>query len=454
MIYKELGNTNVKIPSIGLGTMGIGGYFTKDTNKDNFYINIIRKSIDLGMTFIDTAEIYGAGHSERLIGEAIYGYYPRKDIFIATKVSPEHLRYNDVIESSRSSCSRLKTDYIDLYQIHWANPTIPLNETLLAMKKLLNKGKIKYVGVCNFSLKELMLARSLSNKLGFDIVSNQVEYNLFDRTIEDDILPYCKKNNTTIIAYSPLDNGKFRNYNYYNELDIVAKKYDKTVSQLILRWLIENDGVIVIPKSINIEHIKDNVHSNFDIDQEDIEFIDKNFKLNCVEIPVENIFVNADGLYKFVPKPEDLANSIRNGDIELKPIKIKLNSVTSGKLNDCNYELVEGKIRYWAWIYAHNGSINDYRNKKIPPIKSLIRKLNHMNDTNGKLQIKNKCIKDIVPKYELYRSQDEDNIRKEFTKHFKKCPIPDNELLSNLGLFISSKNLSRIFLWIIYTNKY
>jgi len=384
MIYKKLGNTNTEISPIGLGTMGIGGYFTKDVSKDNFYIDTIRESIDLGMTFIDTAEIYGAGHSERLIGKAIYRYYPRKDIFIATKVSPEHLRYDNVIKSAENSCLRLQTNYIDLYQIHWSNPTIILEETLLAMKHLLDKGKVKYVGVCNFSLKELTEAKKISNELGFDIVSNQIEYNLFDRTIEDDILPYCEKNNVTIIAYSPLDNGKFVNYNYYNDLEIIAKRYNKKVSQLILRWLISRRNVIAIPKSANIEHIKDNSSSDFDIKQEDIEFINKNFKLNYIEIPVEKILVNADGLDKFIPRPEDLANSIKNKNIELKPIRVKLNSTILGKFNDYDYghdydhgydyELVEGKVRYWAWIYAHGGSVNDYKNKKIPPIKSLIRR--------------------------------------------------------------------------------
>lgn len=364
MIYKELGDTNIKIPSIGLGTMGIGGYFTKDVSKDNFYIDIIRKSIDSGMTFIDTAEIYGAGHSERLIGETIYRHYRREDIFIATKVSPEHLKYDDVLKSVENSCVRLKTDYIDLYQIHWPNPIVPLKETLSVMKRLLNEEKIKRVGVCNFSLKELILARNLSNELGFDIVSNQIEYNLFDRLIENDILPYCEDNNITIIAYSPLDNGKFRDYSYYDDLYNIARKYHKTVSQLILKWLISHKNVVAIVKSEN--HIENNASaSDFDMSKEDIEFINNNekFKTVILEIPTEKILVSNEGLTKFVPSIQDLAQSISSG-ISLKPIRVKQLYSNSGD-NEYTYKLVDGKIRYWAHVYANNG--------KNSLIKALLR---------------------------------------------------------------------------------
>lgn len=369
-MIKKLGNTEIEIPSIGIGTMGIGGYFTKDISKDDFYINMIRKSIDLGMTFIDTAEIYGDGHSEVLIGNAIKGYH-RKKVFISTKVSPEHLNYDNVIKSAKNSCLRLQTDYIDLYQIHWPNPVIPLKETLSGIRYLMNEGKIRYFGVCNFSLQELISVRKLARELKIDVVSNQVEYNLFDRSIEKDILPYCEKEQMTIIAYSPLDKG---NIGHYCELDNIAKKYNKTMAQIILRWLVRNNSVIAIPKATNIEHIKDNASSDFIMSLEDIEFIDRNFNLNCIEIPIEKILTNSEGLDKFIPKPEDLAKSIKYEGMKLKPIRVRCvirNSETSEESYD--YQLVEGKVRYWAWIYAHDGSVNDYRTKKIPPIKSLIR---------------------------------------------------------------------------------
>lgn len=370
---KKLGNTGIDIPSIGIGTMGIGGYFTSDTSKDDFYIDIIRRSIDLGMTFVDTAEIYGSGHSEVLVGKAIKDRYRREDIFIATKVSPEHLNYYNVIKSAENSCLKLQTDYIDLYQIHWPNPAIPLKETLLGIRYLIYKGKIKHFGVCNFSLQELVSVRKLAKDLDINVVSNQVEYNLFDRYIEKDILPYCEKEKVTIIAYSPLNKG---NIGCYRTLDNIAKKYNKTVAQVILRWLIRKDSIVAIPKATNMEHIRDNASSDFIMRLEDIEFIDKNFNSNCVEIPIERILVNTEGLYKFVPSPEDLAKSIKYEGVELKPIRVRhiiRNSSTFKEFDSYDYQLVEGKVRYWAWIYAHGGSMDDYINKKIPPIKSLIR---------------------------------------------------------------------------------
>lgn len=370
---KKLGNTKIEIPSIGIGTMGIGGYFTKDTSKDDYYIDIIRKSIDLGMTFIDTAEIYGCGYSEILVGNAIKDCYCRENIFIATKVSPEHLNYDNVIKSAENSCLRLQTSYIDLYQIHWPNPTIPLKETLSGIRYLMNKEKIKYFGVCNFSLQELVSVRKLARELDINVVSNQIEYNLFDRCIEKDILPYCEKEKVTIIAYSPLDKG---NIGCYYELENIAKKYNKTIAQIILRWLIRHDSVVVIPKATNMEHIRYNASSDFIMSLEDIEFIDRNFNSNCIEIPIEKILVNTEGLDKFVPKPEDLAKSIKYEGVELKPIRVRRitrNSEAFGEFNNYDYQLVEGKVRYWAWVYAHGGSIHDYINKKIPPIRSLIR---------------------------------------------------------------------------------
>ena len=204
MRYKELGKDHIKIPVIGQGCMGIGGYFSKDLREDDRQVRALRFGIELGMTLIDTAEVYGNGHSEELVGKAIQGM--RDKVFVATKFSPEHNSYDDVLSSAEGSLRRLKTDYIDLYQIHWPNPNIPIDETMKAMDKLLRDGKIRYVGVSNFSIRELKEAEAAFS--GSAIASVQTEYNLFDRSIEDDILPYCQKKNIITIAYSPLDQGK------------------------------------------------------------------------------------------------------------------------------------------------------------------------------------------------------------------------------------------------------
>jgi len=335
---KHLGKTGVAVPEIGIGTMGIGGYFTKDTNHDALHIQVLRKSIDAGMTFIDTAELYAEGHTEELIGKAVEGI--RDKVYIASKVAPEHLKYDDVITSAEGSLSRLRTEYIDLYQIHWPNPSVDLRETLSAMRYLIGVGKVKHIGVCNFSLRELIIAKQLANELGFDIVSNQVEYNLINRTIEDDLLPYCQKNEITVIAYSPLDKGMIKKY---KELEPIAKKYNKTVAQLILAWIISHKNIIAIVKSEH--HIIDNACAVFELKKEDIKHINNTYKTTVLEIPANKILASSESVDKYIPSIPQLAQSIIEGTI-LKPIRVK-------HIGNSLYQLVEGKARYWAYVHGH-----------------------------------------------------------------------------------------------------
>ena len=184
----------------------------------------------------------------------------RNKVFIATKVSPENLSYDDVIRSAERSLHRLKTDYIDLYQIHWPNPKIPVSETMHAMEQLVTEGKIRFIGVSNFSLKELKEEEKYLPK--HPIVSTQTEYNLFDRTIENDILPYCEQKGILTIAYSPLDQGRIASGDdKIKRLKVIADKYNKTIAQIALNWLIAHPTVITIPKATNPNHIKENATS-------------------------------------------------------------------------------------------------------------------------------------------------------------------------------------------------
>lgn len=367
MRFKRLSNTSELIASIGQGT-GIGGYLAKTASYGKEHIEALRYGIELGMTFIDTAEEYGNGDAERAVAEATRDI--REKVFIATKISSENLAYNKIINSIESSLKRLRTDYIDLYQIHWPNCKIPLTETMQAMEYLIDKGKIRYIGVCNFSLKELKESESslIKNK----IVSIQVEYNLFDRSIEDSILPYCEQANITTIAYSPLARGKvFRRSKKLELLKKIAEKHNKTIAQIVLNWLVRHPSIIVIPKSTNLEHIRENAASiDFELSKEDFDQVGSVFKNEIFHIPIDKISVKAAGKYGvyqtpeeakenkfgFVPSPVDLAQEIRNGEI-LKPVRV-INS------NDkmAGFELVEGRLRYWAWVIAYNGQ------KPIPAI--------------------------------------------------------------------------------------
>jgi diketogulonate reductase-like aldo/keto reductase len=190
MELKSLGNTNLRIPEIGLGTWKYQGG-----------VEPLRQGIELGASLIDTAEVYG---TEDVVGEAVAGI--RDKVFIATKVSGDHLHYDDVLRAVETSLRQLRMDYIDLYQIHWPNERIPIKETMHAMETLVDAGRIKSIGVSNFSARELREAQRAMSKC--PIVSNQVLYNLNRRDIEQELLSSCQEHHITVIAYTPLDDGR------------------------------------------------------------------------------------------------------------------------------------------------------------------------------------------------------------------------------------------------------
>ncbi|MCS7203716.1 MAG: aldo/keto reductase [Thermodesulfovibrio sp.] len=273
MEFKRLGNTSVKIPAVGMGTWEIGGGLTPDYSLDEEAIQALKVGIELGMTLIDTAEMYGRGHSEELVGEAVRAF-PRESIFIVTKVLPENLRYNELIEAAYRSLKRLNLDYIDLYLIHAPNPRIPIRETMDAMEKLVDEGIVKFIGVSNFGVLQMEQARACLSKT--DIVVNQVEYSLIERRIEKDVLPYCQKNKITVMAYCPLGRGILPKNQFLKE---VGLKYGKTAAQIALNWLIQKDEVVAIPKAIKIEHLRENAESTgWRLNKEDVELIEKYFR--------------------------------------------------------------------------------------------------------------------------------------------------------------------------------
>lgn len=250
MEYKELGNTGVKLPEIGIGTWQYRGG-----------VEPIRKSISLGSFLIDTAEMYG---TEGVVGDAVEGL--RQEVFIATKVSGNHLRYDEVLRAADESLKRLKTDYIDLYQIHWPDPSVPIRETMRAMEQLVDMGKVGYIGVSNFYLKNLKEAQACLAR--HRIVANQVKYSLLERGIEEDMLPYCQENHITIIAHTPLDKGALtsrpllRNRAAMGVLQKIAQETGKTMAQVALNWCIAKPNVIAIPKSDSVERVVENCQAS------------------------------------------------------------------------------------------------------------------------------------------------------------------------------------------------
>jgi len=273
MDMKELGNSGVEVPAIGMGTWGIGGNFSKDSTGDRKAIQALRRGIKLGMYLIDTAEMYAAGHSEEVVGEAIKPF-SREQVFIVSKVLPENLHYDDVIEAAKNSLARLNTNWIDLYLLHYPNPRIPLGETMAAMEKLVELNIVRFIGVSNFNVGQIEEARSCLSEQ--NIVVNQVEYNLSNREIESRLLPYCIQRKITVMAYTPLAHGRLSRNEF---LQRIGHKYDRTAAQVALNWLIGKERVIAIPKAINLEHIRQNAGAmGWRLSQGDIERISTHFR--------------------------------------------------------------------------------------------------------------------------------------------------------------------------------
>lgn len=267
MLLKELGKTGVKLPEIGLGTWQYGGGTEP-----------LRKGIALGATLIDTAEMYG---TEGWVGKAIMGR--RNTVFIATKVSAQNLRYDDVLKAAEKSLKRLGTDAIDLYQIHWPNPRIPIAETMRAMEELVDQGKVRFVGVSNFSVAEMKEAQACMKM--HPIVANQVEYNLLEREIEEDLIPHCEKNGVTVLAYSPLARGRLatksmvRQRRAMGELQKVAEECGKTMAQVALNWCNRWPSVISLVKSDRVERVAENCHaSGWRLSDEQVERLNRAFR--------------------------------------------------------------------------------------------------------------------------------------------------------------------------------
>lgn len=279
MEMKKAGN-DFALPAVGLGTWHIGGKREADTTNDAACIDAIRAAIDMGYKHIDTAAMYGAGHCEELVGEAIQTF-DRKDLIIATKVASTDLSYSDFKKSVENSLERLGVGYIDLLYIHGPNPNIPLHETMRAMSEIADSGHTKHIAVSNFTVELMKEAQELTNH---KIVANQVQYNLatrntgtFSTGMESEILPYCQKSDVLLVAYMPVDRGSL--LLPHPLIDELTLKYNVSRAQLAINWLISQENVVTIPKSINQKHLKENLDAaSWRMEEDDIERLRNEFR--------------------------------------------------------------------------------------------------------------------------------------------------------------------------------
>ena len=231
----------------------------------------LRLGIDLGMTLIDTAEMYGEGGAEKVVADAIEGQ--RDCVFVVTKVSPHNASRTELPKACERSLKRLRIEVIDLYLLHWRSNT-PLAETVEAFERLRSTGKIRRWGVSNFDVEDMSELFAIED--GSACAANQVLYNLEHRAIESGVLPWSQKNKIPIMAYSPVGHGRGLLKNA--TLKKIAKRHHSTPGQIALAWVLRQPGVIAIPKAGNQAHVRDNAESlEIQLTHEDSADIDREF---------------------------------------------------------------------------------------------------------------------------------------------------------------------------------
>lgn len=241
------------IPLLGMGTWGMGGKFERDESNIDASINALRHGLSLGMNLIDVAEIYGEGLTEEIVGKAIEETN-REDVYVISKVWKTNLHHDDVLHALEGSLKRLKTDYIDLYLVHWPNEEIPLSETMSAMELLLTQKKIRAIGVSNFSVAQMEEAQSYLKNA--KLAANQIEYNLGNQIAGADIIPYCFLHDIRVIGYRPFAKGALAG-KVGDVQQSLAEKYNKTPNQIALNWIM-SQNITAIPKSSTIAHLSEN----------------------------------------------------------------------------------------------------------------------------------------------------------------------------------------------------
>lgn len=268
----------VSLPALGLGTWQMG----EDRRLAEKEIDALKHGIDIGLTLIDTAEMYGEGAAEEIVGQAIEGR--RQDLFLVSKVYPWNASREGTIAACERSLRRMKTDHIDLYLLHWRGEH-SLEETVGAFEELRRQRKIGAWGVSNFDLGDMEELLALPD--GINCAVNQVLYNLSRRGIEYDLLPWCQERGIAVMAYSPIEQGRLaRN----DALIHIAKAYQATPAQIALAFLLERDGVIAIPKSSRPERVTENRQAaSIELTDEDLDVLDVAFPPPNRSMPLEMI---------------------------------------------------------------------------------------------------------------------------------------------------------------------
>ena len=280
MNRRPFGWTGVDVPVIGQGTWNIEG--RRDAERRA--IEALQRGLDLGMTHIDTAEMYGSGRSEELIGEAIAGR--RDEVFLVSKVLPGNASYKGTLAACERSLKRLKTDRLDLYLLHWPG-SHPIAETMRAMETLADEGRIRFIGISNFDTHEIELVERALRK--HRLACNQVLYHLKERGIERKLIPYCKRRQIAVVAYSPFGQDAFPSPRSAGGrlLAAIGERHGRTARQVALRFLTRDPGVFTIPKSGSPDHTRENSGgAGWQLTADEIRQIDEAFPAPDKDVPL------------------------------------------------------------------------------------------------------------------------------------------------------------------------
>jgi diketogulonate reductase-like aldo/keto reductase len=266
------------VPALGQGTWGMGEQKKRRAHE----IAALKLGLDLGMTLIDTAEMYGDGGAEEVVGEAVAGR--RDEVFLVSKVLPHHATRRGTVAACHASLKRLRAEQLDLYLLHWREG-VPLEETLEAFATLNRSGDIRYWGVSNFDtsdVKELVALRG-----GGAVATNQVLYNLSRRGIEFDLLPWCRERQIPIMAYSPIDQGRLLGRPVAAR---IAKRHHATAAQVALAWVLRHEDVVAIPKGTHLDHVRQNRAAlDIHLTPEDLDELDRAFSPTRKKVPLQTL---------------------------------------------------------------------------------------------------------------------------------------------------------------------
>jgi len=268
----------VRLPVLGQGTWRMG----ESRAKRDAEVKALRSGLDLGLSLIDTAEMYADGGAEEVVGEAIEGR--RDDVFIVTKFYPQNATPEKMRQACERSLRRLGIEHIDLYLLHWRG-NVPLRQTLDGLAELVAAGKIRHAGVSNFDVGD---SAELARLSGWEpVVANEILYNLEHRGPELDLIPWWRKRHRPIIAYSPVEEGLLTTERHH-ALAAVAERHDATAAQVALAWTIREPGVIAIPKAANLAHVRENAGSlELTLTKRDLDELDESFAPPTQPVPLD-----------------------------------------------------------------------------------------------------------------------------------------------------------------------